>query len=61
MPEPHRENPKLDPKMVSAARPTGAAFLGCTLETEGLSYEKTCESGREGCLLYTSPSPRDRG
>ena len=40
---------------------SGKISLGRAAELAGLSYDEFWEALRESCLLYTSPSPRDRG
>ena len=35
-------------------------YEGSTIETDENGYLVSLEDWSEGCLLYTSPSPRDR-
>ena len=52
-------------KMVKALREqTGAGMMDCKKalnETEGVLDDAVDWLRTKGCLLYTSPSPRDRG
>ena len=47
---------KIDNEIITYTGKTATSFTGCARGFSGISAIET-----EGCLLYTSPSPRDRG
>ena len=51
----HQKTPLMDPKLVPMVAALDASLM------IGLPAHVTSATGMDACLLYTSPSPRDRG